>query len=162
MADEHDGERRLYLEDLAIGQRFTSATHALDEQQIKTFAGEYDPQAFHLDEGAARVSLFGGLAASGWHTAAITMRLLVAGGLPIAGGIIGAGGEISWPRPARPGDVLSVESEVIAIRPSNSRPERGMVTVRSETRNAKGEIVQVLVAKLVVPRRGAKAQAVAE
>jgi acyl dehydratase len=159
MADEHDGERRLYLEDLAIGQRFTSATHALDEQQIKTFAGEYDPQAFHLDEGAARVSLFGGLAASGWHTAAITMRLLVAGGLPIAGGIIGAGGEISWPRPARPGDVLSVESEVIAIRPSNSRPERGMVTVRSETRNAKGEIVQVLVAKLVVPRRGAKAQA---
>jgi len=81
------------------------------------------------------------------------MRLQLAGGLPIAGGIIGAGGEIAWPRPTRPGDILRVESEVLEIRPSRSRPDRGMVTVRSETRNQRGEIVQVLTAKLVVPRR---------
>jgi acyl dehydratase len=156
MVDGDDAQNLLYLEDLSVGQRFISATHALDEQQIKAFAAQFDPQPFHLDDRAASASLFGGLAASGWHTAAITMRLLVGGGLPIAGGIIGAGGEVSWPRPARPGDVLRVESEVVAVRPSRSRPERGMVAVRSETLNAKGEIVQSLVANLVVPRRGAK------
>ena len=90
--------------------------------------------------------------ASGWHTAAITMRLLVEGGLPLAGGIIGAGGEITWPNPTRPGDVLQVESEVLELRPSRSRPDRGIATVRSETRNQRGDTVQVLVARLVVPR----------
>lgn len=143
----------LYFDDFHVGQRFQSGTHALDAPQIKAFAAQFDPQPFHLDEKAAAGSLFGGLAASGWHTAAITMRLLVQSGLPVAGGIIGAGGEISWPRPTRPGDVLSVESEIVDVTPSRSRPDRGMMSMRSETKNQSGEIVQVLVAKLVVPRR---------
>ena len=146
-------EGLLYLDELRVGQRFISASHALDETQIKAFARQFDPQQFHLDETAARGSLFGGLAASGWHTAAITMRLLVGGGAPLAGGVLGAGGEISWPRPTRPGDVLRVESEILEVTPSRSRPERGMVTIRSETRNQRGEVVQILTAKLVVPRR---------
>jgi acyl dehydratase len=158
MADTSgDGAKpRLYLEDLRVGQRFTSGTHALDEDQIKAFAVQFDPQPFHLDDPAARGSLFGGLAASGWHRAAITMRLLIEGGLPLAGGVIGAGGEISWPKPTRPGDVLRVASEVIEIRPSRSRPDRGTAIVRSDTRNQQGEIVQTLIARLVVPRRSAR------
>lgn len=144
----------LHLDDFHVGLKFMSRSHALDAEQIKAFAGQFDPQPFHLDEGAARATLFGGLAASGWHTAAITMRLLVDGG-PISGGLIGAGAQIDWPRPTRPGDVLTVESEVVAVTPSRSRPDRGMVTLRSETKNQRGEIVQVLVARLVVPRRAA-------
>ena len=142
-----------YLDDLQAGDRFTSAGHSLDEAQIKAFALQFDPQPFHLDAEAAKASLFGGLAASGWHTAAITMRLLVGGGLPLAGGIIGAGGEISWPKPTRPGDVLQVETEVVSVTPSRSRPDRGMVVVRSETRNQHGDVLQHSVYKLVVPRR---------
>jgi acyl dehydratase len=152
--DGHDGVDRFYLDDLYVGQRFASGEHALDTAQIKAFAAAYDPQPSHLDEEAARGSLFAGLVASGWHTAAITMRLLVEGGAPIAGGIIGGGGEIGWPRPTRPGDVLRVESEVLEIVPSRSRPDRGTVSLRSETRNQQGEVVQVLTARLVVPRRG--------
>lgn len=144
---------KLYFDDLTVGQRFTSGTHALDVAQIKAFARDFDPQPFHMDEDAARETMFGGLAASGWHTMAITMRLMVDGGPPLAGGIIGAGGEIAWPRPTRPGDVLHVVSEVIELTPSRSRPERGMVTMRNETRNQRDEVVQVLTAKLVVPRR---------
>ena len=144
---------KLYLDDLYVGQRFGSGAHALDEAQITAFAGRFDPQPFHLDESAAKDTLFGGLAASGWHTAAITMRLLVEGGAPIAGGIVGAGGEISWPKPTRPGDILQVESEVLEVAPSRSRPDRGIVTVRSETFNQRGETVQIFKAKLVVPRR---------
>ena len=143
----------LYLDDLRVGQKFTSGTHALDPGQIKAFAREFDPQPFHLDEAAARHSFFQELAASGWHTAAITMRLLVDGGLPIAGGIIGAGGEIQWPQATRPGDLLQVESEILTVTPSRSRPDRGMATMRSETRNQHGEVLQILTAKLVVPRR---------
>ncbi len=151
--DAQHANGRLYLDDLRIGQRFVSRSHAIDEAQIKAFAGEFDPQPFHLDDATARETLFAGLAASGWHTAAITMRLLVDGGAPIAGGIIGAGGEVAWPRPTRPGDVLTVRSEVLEITPSRSRPDRGMVTVRSETVNQRGEVVQRLTARLVVPRR---------
>ena len=153
--DDQAPTERFYLDDLKIGQRFTSGTLALDAEQIKTFAREYDPQPFHLDEAAAANSIFKGLAASGWHTAALTMRLLVSGGLPLAGGSVGAGGEIAWPRPTRPGDILQVESEVVAVTPSRSRPDRGIVTVRSETKNQRGEVVQVLTAKLMVPRRPA-------
>ncbi len=145
----------LYLDDFHVGQRFTSATHAIDAAQIKAFAREFDPQPFHLDEEAAKASMFGGLVASGWHTAAITMRLQVEHGLPIAGGIIGIGGEMSWPRPTRPGDVLRVESEVKEVTPSRSRPDRGVVRMRSETRNQRDEVVQILDAKLFVPRRAA-------
>ncbi len=143
----------LYFDDFRVGQRFCTGSHTMDEAQIKLFATQFDPQPFHLDDGAAKGTLFGGLAASGWHTAAITMRLLVEGGAPIAGGVIGAGGEIAWPKPTRPGDVLRVESEVLEVVPSRSRPERGMVTLRNETRNQHGDTVQVLTARLVVPRR---------
>ena len=120
----------------------------MDERQIKTFAREFDPQAFHLDEALAKATLFAGLAASGWHTAAITMRLLVDGGAPIAGGIIGAGAEIAWPNPTRPGDILRVESEVLSVTPSRSRPDRGTATLRCHTVNQRGEVVQTLTAKL--------------
>jgi acyl dehydratase len=147
------GDHRLYLEDLEVGRRFTSATHVVDEAQIKAYAAQFDPQPFHLDDAAARGTLFGGLAASGWHTASITMRLMVESGLPLAGGIIGAGGEINWPKPTRPGDTLHVVSEIEEVTPSRSRQDRGMVRVRSETRNQRGEVVQVLIAKLIVPRR---------
>jgi acyl dehydratase len=147
------GDHRLYLEDLEVGRRFTSAQHLVDEAQIKAYAAQFDPQPFHLDDAVARATLFGGLAASGWHTASITMRLLVDSGLPLAGGIIGAGGEVSWPKPTRPGDTLQVVSEIEEVTPSRSRPDRGMVRVRSETRNQRGEVVQVLIAKLIVPRR---------
>jgi acyl dehydratase len=143
----------IYLDDLQMGQTFVSEQHALDTAQIKDFARQFDPQPFHLDETAAADSLFGGLAASGWHTAAITMRLLTQSGMKIAGGLIGAGAEISWPRPTRPGDVLQVVSEVLTISPSRSREDRGMVTLRSETRNQRGEPVQIMTSKLVVPRR---------
>jgi len=154
-ADKHDLNGGLYLEDLHVGQRFASGAHAVDEEQIKAFAGQFDPQPFHLDDATAKHTMFAGLAASGWHTAAITMRLLVDGGAPIAGGVIGAGGEIAWPKPTRPGDILQVKSEILDVTPSRSRPDRGMVTVRSETFNQRGEIVQTLTAKLIVPRRPA-------
>ena len=152
-AEAIERNTRLYLDDLHVGQRFTSGPRAIDAAQIKAYAREFDPQPFHLDEEAAKATLFGGLAASGWHTMSVTMRLLVESGLPLAGGIIGAGGEINWPKPTRPGDVLHVVSEVEEITPSRSRPDRGMVRVRSETRNQHDEVVQVLIAKLVVPRR---------
>jgi acyl dehydratase len=144
---------RLTLDDLSVGQRFTSGTQQIDEPQIKAFAAQFDPQPFHLDAEAAKGTLFGALAASGWHTAAITMRLLVDGGLPLEGGVVGAGGEISWPQPTRAGDTLQVESEVLEITPSRSRPDRGIALVRSLTRNQKNEVVQSLTAKLIVPRR---------
>jgi acyl dehydratase len=143
----------LYLEDLSVGQRFTSGSHILDEAQIKLFACQFDPQPFHLDDAAAKATLFGGLAASGWHTAAVTMRLLVQGGLPIAGGVIGSGGELSWPKPTRPGDTLSVASEIVEVIPSRSQPNRGSIRVRCETRNQHGEVVQTFMARLIVPRR---------
>ncbi|SDM59756.1 MaoC family dehydratase [Ensifer sp. YR511] len=144
---------RLYLEDLHVVQRFTSATHTVDEAQIKTFAAQFDPQPFHLDEAAASDTLFKGLAASGWHTAAITMRLNVETGLPFAGGLIGAGGDITWPAPTRPGDTLRVESEVVEIIPSRSKPDRGIAVVVSQTINQRNEVVQILKAKLVIARK---------
>ena len=145
---------QLHLEDFAVGQRFTSGIRTITADEIKAFAVSFDPQPFHTDEVAAEHSFFGGLAASGWHTAAITMSLLVKSGMPIAGGLIGAGGEIAWPRPTRPGDVLQVESEVLAVTPSRSRPERGMITVKTVTRNQNGEDVQILTSKMLVWRRG--------
>jgi acyl dehydratase len=143
----------LYLDDLAVGDRFTTGEHAMDEAQIKAFAAQFDPQPFHLDDAAGRATLFGGLAASGWHTAAITMRLQVTTGLPVAGGIIGAGAELSWPRPTRASDVLHVVSEVLEVQPSKSKPDRGMVTLRSETRNQHGDVLQLTTVRIVVPRR---------
>jgi len=142
----------LYLDDLYVGRRFTSPTHEVDEAQIVAFAREFDPQPFHTDPKAAEATVFRGLAASGWHTAAITMRLNVAS-VPIAGGILGLGGDLAWPHPVRPGDVLRVENEIVEVTPSKSKPDRGVVTLRSQTKNQRDEIVQVTTVKLLVPRR---------
>jgi acyl dehydratase len=145
---------QLYLEDFAPGQTFRSPSAVMEADAIKTYARQFDPQPFHLDEGAAAGTFFKGLAASGWHTVSMTMRLLVDGGLPIAGGIIGAGvDEIRWPRPTRPGDTLRLVTEVLELRPSKSRPEQGLMKVRTTTFNQNDETVQVMVSNLVVPRR---------
>jgi acyl dehydratase len=142
----------LYLDDLHPGMRFITGTTTIDAGQITKFANEFDPQPFHQSDEAAKSSLFGGLSASGWHTAALTMRLLVDSN-QLAGGIIGGGGEMNWPKPTRPGDTLQVHGEVVAVTPSRSKPDRGIVTIRNETRNQYGEVVQLFIAKLVVPRR---------
>jgi acyl dehydratase len=144
-----------YLEDFAPGQTFASAAVTVDARQIKAFAAEFDPQPFHLDESAASTSFFGELVASGWHTAALTMKLLVGSELQIAGGLIGAGTELKWPRPVRPGDTLRVVSEVLEVRPSQSRPQQGIIKVRSTTLNQRAEPVQILIASMVVPSRPA-------
>ncbi len=148
-------QARLFLEDLQVGQRFTSASRILDQEAMIRFAQEWDPQPFHLDADAAQRSFFEGLAGSGWFTAVVTMRLLIDGGLPLAGGIIGTGGELLWARPTRPGDALHVETEILEIVPSRSKPDRGMVRVRCLTLNQHGEAVQSFTPKLVVFRRPA-------
>jgi acyl dehydratase len=146
-----------YLEDFAVGQRFSTGRHIVDDEQIKTFAVEFDPQPFHVDETAAERSIFRGLAASGWHTAAITMSLLVHGDLRPAGGIIGMGlEEMQWPRPVRPGDELHVETEILQVRPSASKPNQGLLKVRNTTFNQKGEAVLSQIVNLLVLRRPAK------
>ena len=146
-------ESGLYLDDLSVGQKFTSGTFHITEEKIKTFAAEFDPQPFHLDEAAAQPSVFGGLAASGWHTAAIAMRLLVDGGLPLGNGIIGLGGELAWTKPTRPDDTLHVESEILEIVPSRSKPNQAIVKVRSTTLNQHGEPVQAFTSKCLVFKR---------
>ncbi len=143
----------MYLDDLTVGQHFTSSTHTLDADQIKRFAAEYDPQPLHLDEEAAKDSFFSGLAASGWHVVSLTMRLLTSSGLPIADGFIGIGAELSWPKPTRPGDILRVTGEVAGVRPSTSKPDRGVVTLRIETKNQNDDAVLRLTVKLLVFRR---------
>jgi len=143
-----------YLEDYAVGQRYGSGRLTVDAAQIKAFASEFDPQPFHLDGGAARDTVFQGLAASGWHTAALSMRLLVEGELKPMGGIIGLGfEEFRWPKPVRPGDELRVDSEILEVRPSRSRPDQGLIKVRTTTLNQRDEAVQVSVGTLLVPRR---------
>ena len=152
-------DRRLYFEDLAPGQKYTSGRLRVDAAAIKAFAATYDPQPFHLDEDAARASFFGGLAASGWHTAAMTMRLLVESDFKPAGGIVGGWtDELRWPRAVRPGDELEVLAEVLEVRPSRSRPEHGIVKCRTTTLNQQGEPVQVLVMNLLVESRRAGAR----
>jgi len=145
-----------YLEDFVVGQTFTSGRAQVTQQEIQAFAAEFDPQPFHLDENAAQDTFFKGLAASGWHTAAMTMRLLVEGEVKPAGGIIGAGfEEMRWPRPVRPGDELRTESEVLEVRPSKSRPDQGVIKLRTTTLNQNDEVVQVFVGSLIVLRRRA-------
>ena len=148
-------QETLYFDDLKVGDTFTTGTYEVSAADIKRFAAEFDPQPFHLDDELARGTMFAGLAASGWHTAAITMRLLVSGGPKLANGVLGAGGEIEWKIPTRPGDVLHVESEVVELIPSRSRTDRGMLVLRSRTINQHGEVVQALTAKLIVSRRPA-------
>jgi acyl dehydratase len=143
-----------YLEDLQPGQTFRTGDMRIERERILSFAEEFDPQPFHLDDEAARATLFGGLAASGWHTAAVTMRLLAGAEFRLAGGIIGAGfDELRWPNPVRPGDTLHVEGEILEVRPSKTRPQQGMVKLRTTTLNQHGQPVQVSVGNLVVARR---------
>jgi len=142
----------LYLEDLSVGQRFESRSHLLDEEQIKTFAREFDPQPFHLSEEGAAGSIFDSLAASGWHTAALTMRLLVES-LPLADGLIGAELELAWPKPTRPGMRLQVFSEVVEIVPSRSKPNMAIVTMRNETRDQDGTVLQIFTVKMPIFKR---------
>jgi acyl dehydratase len=146
-----------YLEDFTVGQRFSTGRHLVDDQQIRTFAAEFDPQPFHIDEVAAAKSIFRGLAASGWHTAAITMSLLVHSDLRPAGGIIGMGLEdMQWPRPVRPGDDLHVETEILQVRPSASKASQGLLKVRNTTFNQNGEAVLSQIVNLLVLRRPAE------
>jgi acyl dehydratase len=145
----------LYLEDFVVGQRFASGSVTVTADDIIAFSRQFDPQPFHVDPDAARNTFFAGLAASGWHTAALTMRLNVEGGLPFGGGIIGAGGEIVWPIPMRPNDTIHVESEILEIRPSRSRPDRGIVTTEIRTLNQRGETVQIFTVKIVAFRKSA-------
>lgn len=144
----------LYFEDLFVGQRFVSATRKITAEEIKAYAALYDPQPFHLDEAAAKATLFAGLAASGWHTAALTMQLVVET-LPLAGGVIGAGGELMWPRPTRPGDTLHVVVEILELTPSRSRPDRGSAMMRNTTLNQNGEAVQTFTVRVPLLRRAA-------
>ncbi len=140
-----------HLDDLVVGQRFGSGRVTIEAQDIERFAAEFDPQPFHMNEQEAKETLFQGLAASGWHTAALTMRLLVKSDFRPAGGVVGASfDELRWPRPVRPGDELNVETEVLEVRPSKSRPDQGMVKVRVTTFNQKHEIVQIYIGNLVV------------
>jgi acyl dehydratase len=142
-----------YFEDFAPGQKFGSAPRPVEAAEIKAFAAEFDPQPFHLDEAAARNSLFAGLAASGWHTAAMSMRLCLSSDFRPAGGIIGSGGELIWSKPVRPGDTLRIEIEVVETRASRSRPGQGLVKVRIATLNQHGETVQTFSPTLLVDRR---------
>jgi acyl dehydratase len=145
----------LYLDDLHVGQRFTSGIYRMDEDSIKAFAAEFDPQPFHLNKESADSSVFRGLSASGWHTAAVAMRLLVTGGLPLAQGIVGLGGELAWTKPTRPGDTLKVESEILEITPSRSDPSKAVVKVRSTMLNQHAEAVYTFTAKVLVFKRAA-------
>jgi len=143
----------LYLEDFVVGQRFDAGGFALDAETIKAFASEYDPQPFHTDEEAAKDSFFGGLAASGWQVACLTMKQMIVAGPKVGGGQIGAGGEIAWPRPTRPGDVLTVSCEVLEVKPSRSKPDRGFVTLRTETKNQNNETVYAFTCQMLTFRR---------
>jgi len=145
-----------YLEDLSPGQVFKAGPVTITEADIIAFARRYDPQPFHIDPAAAATHpIFQGLAASGWHTAALTMAMVVEAAGDIADGIIGGGGEIQWPRPTRPGDALRLEIEVLEVTPSRSRPDRGAAVMRNRTLNQAGEEVQIFTVRLVVPRRPA-------
>jgi acyl dehydratase len=145
-----------FLEDLHVGDRFGSGKYEVTEKGIVDFAQEFDPQPFHLDLDAAKRSVFRGLAASGWHTAAMSMRLFVTGDLRLAGGSIGLGVDaLEWPRPVRPGDTLQLQTEIMEVRPSRSKPDRGIIRIRNVTTNQNGEVVQSFLASVLVRRRPA-------
>ena len=143
-----------YLEDLRVGDRFGSGTFEVTEKGIIDFARDFDPQPFHLDLDAAKRSVFRGLAASGWHTAAMSMRLFVTGDLRLAGGSVGLGvDKLQWPRPVRPGDTLRLQTEILEVRPSRSKPDRGIIRIRNVTTNQDGQVVQTFLASVLVRRR---------
>jgi acyl dehydratase len=142
-----------YFDDLKPGDRFVSDSFTVTETQLIEFAHKFDPQMFHLDTKSAERSIFKGLVASGWHTAAITMRLFVKT-LDFAEGAIGLGvDELRWPHAVRPGDMLRVETEILEARPSRSRPNVGIIRLRNVTLNQKDEIAQTMTASALVPSR---------
>lgn len=144
----------LFLEDLHVGDRFASATIEVTEESIIAFARDFDPQPFHLDAAAGAQSVFQGLVASGWHTAAMSMKLFVTGEMRLAGGSVGLGvDELRWPRPVKPGDILRLETEILGVRPSQSKPDRGVIRIRNVTTNQRGEVVQTFAASVLVRRR---------
>jgi acyl dehydratase len=143
-----------YLEDLKPGQAFESPRHPVTQDEIVAFAREYDPQPFHVDPVAATSSFFGKLIASGWHTAALTMKMLTEAEMDLAGGIIGAGMEgLKWPTPLVPGDVIHVRVEILESRVSKSRPEIGIARARVRALREDGTAVQEMIANLIVPAR---------
>ena len=144
----------LYLDDLAPGMRFKAGPVVLTKEDIIAFAKDYDPQPFHTDPEAAKTSFFKQLVASGWQTAAVTMRMLVDEAMPFGGGSIGMQVELSWPKPVLPGDALSVELEILDITPSKSKPGRATATIKTTTTNQNGEIVQVMISKNILFKRG--------
>src|ERR1700719_1021539 len=147
--------KQRYFEDIKAGERFKSGTYSVSQEQIINFAREFDPQSFHLDGAVADQTMFKGLIASGWHTAAITMRLFVQA-LNFAEGAIGLGvDELRWPNAVRPGDRLQVETEIVDLRVSRSKPSHGVVRLRYVTTNQRDEIVQTMTASALVLRRSA-------
>jgi acyl dehydratase len=145
--------KQRYFEDLKAGDRFKSGTYKVTEEQIISFAREFDPQPFHLDATVARQTMFESLIASGWHTAAITMRLFVQA-LNFAEGAIGLGvDELRWPTAVKADDVLQVETEIVDLRVSQSKPSHGVVRLRNVTTNQRGETVQTMTASALVLRK---------
>jgi acyl dehydratase len=146
-----------YFEDFVVGEiQKPSGRVRVTKDEIIAFARKYDPQFFHIDEEAARESIFGRLVASGWHTAAMTMSLIAGSEFRPVGGTVGLGFDgLRWPIPVYPGDELRIEDEVIEVRASKSRPDRGLVKHRTRTFNQNGEVVQELIANALVPRRPA-------
>ncbi len=153
MASTDPTAKLLYFDDFVVGTVFMSDNQSIGKEQIIEFASEFDPQPFHTDEVAAEATFFNGLAASGWHTAAITMSMLVRSGLPCAGAMVGLSADIKWPLPTRPGDVLHVETEVLEIKALRSKPDKGIITLQSNTKNQNGDIVQSMLTKVLIPKR---------
>jgi acyl dehydratase len=144
----------LYFENLHVGDRFGSDTIEVTKESIFDFARQFDPQPFHLDVEAAERSIFKELTTSGWHTAALSMRLFVTGQFQPVGGSIGlAVDELRWPQPVRPGDILKVETEILDMRASRSKPDRGIIRIRNVTTNQQGEVVQTFLAFVMIRRR---------
>ncbi len=147
----------LYFEDFAPGQVLESGSHTVTLEEILAFARQFDPQPIHVDETAARRSPYGGIIASGWHTAALCMRMVVDSALVGETGSLGSPGvdELRWLRPVRPGDTLRVLIEVLEVRPSRSKPDRGLVRLRYTVRNQHGEDAMTVVAMGIMQRRPA-------
>jgi acyl dehydratase len=144
----------LYLEDVHVGQRFQSEPYHVSETEMIEFARQFDPQPFHLDRAAADASVFNGLAASGWHTAAIAMRLLMTGAMQFVGGAVGLGvDELRWPNAVRPKDTIQLETEILETRESRSKPGYGIVRIRNVATNQHQQVVLSYMANAMVQRR---------
>ncbi|HUR59768.1 MAG TPA: MaoC family dehydratase [Opitutaceae bacterium] len=148
------GPKQLYFDDLTVGRVFHTTAVEVTVEEIVSFAGRYDPQPFHTDPVAAEKTVFGGLVASGWMTAALTMRLMMTGEFHFGSGVVGLGVDsLQWPRPVRPGDRLTASVEVMGTRTSKSRPAHGIVKIRTTTTNQENAVVQVMVSNVLAPRR---------